>query len=342
MNRAKSAIRDKLDCDVQVWAEDKNFVIEMAYNPIPKELDFDKQKVNVLLKDYECAMYLGDARRGPTIIDFTHNLTPHLLFGGPTGGGKSNLLNQGICGMSYRYTPEELNFVLIDLKDGIELGCYYDLPHTIGFCETVGEAEAELETLLEEIPRRNQLFKEAGVKKLTEYNSIMEEKLPRILVIADEFAQFNNIPDKKYKTKLYSKWEALIQLGRSAGIHVILGTQVTDADVFPTQIKGNIDARFGFRFSDPQHSKMITGGSDLTTLPNIPGRGMFKLGNLLIPTQVPRIYEKDINEILNLFPPESPDEFMGVIELEEEEEVTATEPEGIETLFQTEDSWRKS
>lgn len=298
----KSAVQDKLDCDFQVWAEDKTFVFELAYNPIPKELFFDSKEVVDILKDYECAMYLGKARRGDVVIDFTENATPHLLFGGPTGGGKSNLLNQGICGMTVRYTPEELNFYLVDLKDGIELGCYSSLPHTKGFYETMPEVKKGLSEILLELKRRNELFKKVGVKKLSEYNRVSSYiRLPRIILIADEFAQFNNIQEKKEREAIIKKWEEILQKGRSTGIHVMIGTQVADADVFPKQIKGNVDARFGFRFTDQQHSRMIIGSTELTTLPNVPGRGMFKLGTVMVPTQVPRIKEEQIEEIIKGF-----------------------------------------
>jgi hypothetical protein len=335
--KCKSAVQDKLDCDFQVWAEDKNFVFELAYNPIPKELYFDREEVISILADYECAMYLGQSRRGNVIFDFLHDNTPHLLFGGPTGGGKSNLLNQGICGMIVRYTPEELNFHLIDLKDGIELNCYADLPHTKGFYETMAEVKTGLDSIIKEIKHRNKLFKQhKGVKKLTEFNRVSSYKLPRIILIADEFAQFGNIPDKKERENMYKKWEEILQKGRSAGIHVMAGTQICDADVFPKQVKGNIDARFGFRFTDPQHSKMITGGSELTSLPNIPGRGMFKLGTMFINTQVPRIKEHQIEEIIKDFMEWMNEDVIDIVPETvdtEEDIVTPTDNEEIDLPF---------
>ena len=295
------AIEDKLDCEVKVWSEKKMFVFETCSLPIPDRLTFHKEKIVRILKGYECAMYLGESRRGPVVLDFTNNATPHLLFGGPTGGGKSNLLNQGICGMLERYSSEQLNFYLIDLKDGVELSPYKDIEHVKGFYENVGEVSEGLSQILLELKRRNGLFKSLGVKKLSQYNEISEEILPRIVVVADEFAQFNNVGDKELKKHLYSQWEEILQKGRSTGIHVVIGTQIADADVFPKQIKGNIDARFGFKFTDVQHSKMISGGSELTYLPNIQGRGLFKLGTSLINTQVPYIPENEVTRVISTY-----------------------------------------
>lgn len=301
MLELKPAIEDKLDCELNVWAEEKTFVFEMSMNPIPKELVYEPSKVLKKLAEFELAMYLGKSRKGDEFFDFTNNATPHLLFGGPTGKGKSNLLNQGICGMVEAYTPKQLQFVLIDLKDGVELGGYRNLPHVRSFYETTDQVIGGLELLLMELKRRNQLFKSLGVKKISQYNKAVEEKLPRILIIADEFAQFSNIADNDTRKSAYKKWEEILQKGRSTGIHCMLGTQVTDADVFPKQIKGNIDARFGFKFKDQQHSKMIAGGSQLTRLPDIMGRGLFLLGDKEIQTQTAKIEDDTLMEILNKY-----------------------------------------
>jgi DNA segregation ATPase FtsK/SpoIIIE, S-DNA-T family len=299
MLEIKPAIEDKLDCEVQVWSEDSLFVFQLSANPIPKELGYDPALIVKKLRRRELSLYLGKSRRGDEFFDFTSNATPHLLFGGPTGKGKSNLLNQGICGMTEAYTPEELQFVLIDLKDGVELGGYRNLPHVRGFYETTDQAIGGLELLLAELKRRNEVFKVLGVKKLSQHNEkFPHSKMPRILIIADEFAQFGNIAENSVRKLAFKKWEEVLQKGRSTGIHCLLGTQVTDADVFPKQIKGNIDARFGFGFSDPQHSKMITGGAELTKLPNIMGRGLFKLGDRVVQIQTPKIEEETVEEII--------------------------------------------
>jgi hypothetical protein len=355
MLKLKPGIEDKFDCEIQVWAEETNFVVQMSVNPIPKSISFDKRKVKDVLSPYECAMYLGESRLGPVVIDFTDNKTPHLLFGGPTGGGKSNLLNQGICGMTHTYTPEQLNYILIDLKDGVELGVYKNLPHTKAFCETVTQVEARLSLLLEELKKRNKLFKKNKVKNLTQYNGLGHSPLPRVVIIADEFAQFNNNSDKEQKKKVFKQWEEILQKGRSTGIHVIIGTQVADADVFPTQIKGNIDPRFGFKFSDVQHSKMITGGGELKYLPNIVGRGLFKLGTLMVQTQVPYIGETNLMDIVEKYSVEKEweDEETHEEELVEESEVTdeaesveessenVRESNPIENLFMDEEDFKK-
>lgn len=342
--KLKPAIEEKLDCEIQVWSEEKKFMIEVATNPIPKRLEFERLHIMEVLQDYECAMYLGKSRKGDMIMDFTNNATPHLLFGGPTGGGKSNLINQGLCGMLERYTAEELNLYLIDLKDGVELSPYQNVKHVKGFYETTEEVEGGLQLILLELRRRNILFKKLGVKKLSEYNKESKLKLPRILIVADEFAQFNNVGDKDLKKSLFTKWEELLQKGRSAGIHVMIGTQVADADVFPKQIKGNIDARFGFKFTDVQHSKMISGGSELTNLPNIIGRGLFKIGTTLVQTQTPYIKPLQFKTILNRHWEEKECILESAYEsktVTESVEETRPVPASVERLFMSEENFLK-
>lgn len=347
MLKLKPAIEDKLDCEIQVWAEDKNFVLEVCENPIPKYIEFIPAEVKEKLQEYECAMYLGESRKGSVFLDFTKPATPHLLFGGPTGGGKSNLINQGLCGMIEAYSPEELNLYLIDLKDGVELAPYEDVEHVKGFYENVDDVYDGLQRILLELKRRNNLFKRTGVKTLSDYNKKSTKKLPRILVVADEFAQFNNIADREFKKEVYSKWEEILQKGRSTGIHVIVGTQIADADVFPKQIKGNIDARFGFKFTDIQHSKMITGGSELTYLPNIQGRGLYKLGSQLIQTQTPYISSTTLEQVLEKYRVAKPitvEETKERITVEEPKEtkqlpIINREENGIEDLFVSEETF---
>ena len=347
----KPAIEDKFDCEIQVWAEETNFVIEVMTNPIPKAIDFDSEQVRSVLSNYDCAMYLGQSRKGDMVMDFTENSTPHLLFGAPTGGGKSNLLNQGICGMIETYTPEQLNLYLIDMKDGVEFTPYENVKHVKGFYETFSQVDEGLSQILLELKRRNGLFKKSGVKKLSEYNEICPP-LPRIVIIADEFAQFNNIGDRELKKSIYAKWEEILQKGRSTGIHVVVGTQVADADVFPKQIKGNIDARFGFKFKDPQHSKMVSGGSELTLLPNIMGRGMFILGSLCIQTQTPYISKKMFKEVISRHQLERPREVVKIEKtvappkaekrVETVQEIKEPIPTNadISNLFLTEEEWQ--
>src|SRR5690606_23588130 len=218
-----------------------------------------------------------------------------------------------------------LSLILIDLKDGVELGEYKDVEHVIGFFETTDEVRQGLVEILLELKRRNELFKKIGARNLKGYNEKSDYKLPRILIVADEFAQFNNIQDTDVRKNVYKQWEEILQKGRSTGIHVMIGTQVADADVFPKQIKGNIDARFGFMFTDPQHSKMITGGSELTKLPNILGRGLFKLGTRIIETQTPKIEESKIEEIIAKYS----------VEKEAEEFVYAVEEKGMDNSQDT-------
>src|SRR5207245_9183972 len=53
---------------------------------------------------------------------------PHLLVAGTTGSGKSDCINALIASMLFRFTPEELRFIIIDPKV-VEVQFYNSLPH---------------------------------------------------------------------------------------------------------------------------------------------------------------------------------------------------------------------
>ena len=104
---------------------------------------------------------------------------------------------------------------------------------------------------------------------------------------------------------------------------------------------------FNFKFTDVQHSKMISGGNELTLLPNIQGRGMFKLGTKLIQTQTPYISLNQFNTVLDkhwVDRPEEIEEEMELLESSAEPVIVEEKPVtniGIEGLFVSEESFLK-
>jgi DNA segregation ATPase FtsK/SpoIIIE-like protein len=100
--------------------------------------------------------------------------------------------------------------------------------------------------------RRFKLFLEKGVVNLDEYNLASDEKLPRHLLIIDEFA---NIVEEDKDCLYYLK--RLLRMARACGIHVILCTQRPDAQTVPGAIKNNVGARIALYCSDPINSRII-------------------------------------------------------------------------------------
>jgi hypothetical protein len=161
---------------------------------------------------------------------------PHVLIGGKSGGGKSNLIHVIISSLCHRYSPEELQICLLDMKDGVEVFRYLDevskkawLPHAraILASDSPHFAAAYLDEIGRERLRRNAQFRSDGAGDLASWRTKTGRKMPRMLIIADEFTRMFGDSDISKSTS--EKLADMLTLGRSCGIHVVLATQTTDS-----------------------------------------------------------------------------------------------------------------
>lgn len=152
----------------------------------------------------------------------------HALIAGVAGSGKSSLLHTIILGALTQYSPDELSIYLVDFKRGVEFKIYADfiLP---AFKVIAIESEREfgyniLLALEREQKIRADLFKKNHVEKIEEYRAL-NKKMPRVLVIMDEFQElFSNGSDEIAK-KSAVIMERVVRQGRAFGIHLILSSQ---------------------------------------------------------------------------------------------------------------------
>ena len=230
---------------------------------------------------------------------------PHLLVAGTTGSGKSVGVNAMIISMLYKSAPDDLRLIMIDPKM-LELSIYEGIPHLLTPVVTdMNEAANALRWCVKEMDRRYELMAAAGVRNIAGLNDkILEaeksgepmkdplwlklrpghdedapllEKLPYIVVIADEFADMMMVVGKKVEELI----ARLAQKARAAGIHLILATQRPSVDVVTGLIKANIPTRIAFQVSskidsrtilDQQGAEQLLGHGDMLYLP--PGSGV--------------------------------------------------------------------
>lgn len=187
---------------------------------------------------------------------------PHLLVAGTTGSGKSICLSSLLISLLYKYGPEELRLILVDPKQ-VEFISYDKLPHLM-INEIIYDVDKALKALnwaIKEMERRYSLFKEmtekgTATKNLDEYNSHLpegEEKLPKIVIILDEFGDLMLQAKKEIEGKIIK----LVQKARACGIHLILATQRPSVDCITGLIKSNLPTRIGFKVNSFDDSRTI-------------------------------------------------------------------------------------
>ena len=182
---------------------------------------------------------------------------PHMLIAGTTGSGKSVCMNSIIISLLYKASPEDVKLIMIDPKM-VELGIYNAIPHLlIPVVTDPKKAAGSLQWAVTEMMRRYKSMSDAGVRDLESYNSIMEaegcDKLPQVVCIIDELADLMLVAAKEVEESICR----IAQMGRAAGIHLIIATQRPSADVITGLMKANIPSRIAFAVASAMESRII-------------------------------------------------------------------------------------
>lgn len=183
---------------------------------------------------------------------------PHLLIAGTTGSGKSVCMNSIIISLLYKAAPEDVKLIMVDPKM-VELGIYNGIPHLlIPVVTDPKKAAGSLQWAVTEMLRRYKLMSDAGVRDLESYNSIAEaeedgQKMPQVVIIIDELADMMMVAAKEVEDSICR----IAQMGRAAGMHLIIATQRPSADVITGLMKANIPSRIAFSVASSMESRII-------------------------------------------------------------------------------------
>ena len=216
------------------------------------------------------AFALGRDIGGRNIIGNIEKL-PHVLIAGTTGSGKSVCTNSLIISLLYKSTPDEVRFIMVDPKM-VELAPYNGIPHLlIPVVTDPKKAAGALQWAVFEMMKRYKTFSENGVKKLEEYNKLAAvredlEKLPSVVVVIDELADLMLVAAKEVEESICR----VAQMGRAAGVHLVIATQRPSADVITGLMKANIPSRIAFAVASSLESRIIL---DTTGAEKLVGKG---------------------------------------------------------------------
>ena len=181
---------------------------------------------------------------------------PHALIGGMTKSGKSVLLNIFIVDLIRTNSVDELQLILVDPKQ-VEFTRYKDISYLDedGIITKKELAIEKLHMVVEEMEKRYTLFAERGVNEINKYNKKVDEKLPRIILVFDEFADW--MLDDTFKKDASSAVQSLSGKARAAGIHLIVSTQRPDNTVVVPILRANLGAKFALRVDSEKNSNII-------------------------------------------------------------------------------------
>jgi S-DNA-T family DNA segregation ATPase FtsK/SpoIIIE len=192
---------------------------------------------------------------------------PHVIIAGTTGSGKSVCTRSIIMSILYNAAPDEVKLILIDPKM-VEFKVFDGIPHLlIPIIIEAKKAAGALNWAVEEMMRRYRLFSELGANNLESYNAIAEskpelelEKKPQIVVFIDELADMMLVAGKEVEDFICR----LAQMGRAAGMHLVVATQRPTTDVITGLIKANIPSRIALSVMSQVDSRTIidTAGAD--------------------------------------------------------------------------------
>jgi S-DNA-T family DNA segregation ATPase FtsK/SpoIIIE len=220
---------------------------------------------------------------------------PHLLVAGSTGSGKSVWINGMLLSLMLRYSPLDLQVILVDMKR-VELKLYEHVPHLL--CPVITEAEKAINALkwsVIEMDRRYKLLEQHGKRNLADYNAFARsnkmDTMAFMVVVIDELGDLMMIAKSEVEPIIVR----LTQMSRAVGIHLVLGTQRPDTHVVTGLIKANIPSRIAFAVASQIDSRVILDQSGAEKLLGM-GDGLFMNPTSLTPVrfQGPNVTEKEV------------------------------------------------
>ena len=183
---------------------------------------------------------------------------PHVIIAGTTGSGKSVCTRSIIMSILYNATPEEVRVILIDPKI-VEFKVFEGIPHLlIPIVTDCKKAAGALNWAVNEMMRRYQIFADAGANDLKSYNAYARQNddiqtMPQIVVFIDELADMMLVAGKEVEDYICR----LAQMGRAAGMHLVIATQRPTTDVITGLIKANIPSRIALSVMSQIDSRTI-------------------------------------------------------------------------------------
>jgi hypothetical protein len=285
--RDESVIRslmDRTDCSVRIdYLANGKFCFVVRHGGAQFPEVFNANKIEYAPELSQLALPAGVNADGEQIfIDLDDCI--HLLVAGATGGGKTTLQHVALTTLINRNTADDLELWLIDLKQ-TEFNLYRPLmpKKGEGIVKAIAvepeEAIDLLDRALKEINRRNGLMVQHNATNLADLSQSVGLKLRKIVIFIDEFAQLTLNTSKLGKQSIGKIAEnyltRIAALGRSAGVRIVISTQMVNSQVVSSLIRANFENRIAFSTADWRQSQLVVESSEADGLPK--GRAVMRI-----------------------------------------------------------------
>ena len=228
-------------------------------------------------EDLEISIGLTGTRH--QMLTFGHGTAQHCLIAGKTGSGKSNLLHVIICNLALKYSPDELNFYLIDFKKGVEFKAYAlaQLPHAKAIAI---ESDREfglsiLRKIDQELQDRGEILRQNNAQNSAQYRKHTGEKMARILLVIDEFQEIF-VEDDMIAQEANLLLDRIVRQGRAFGMHVLLGSQTLAGNYsIARTTMGQMGIRIALQCSESDSYVILNENNNAARLLSRPGEAIY-------------------------------------------------------------------
>lgn len=202
-------------------------------------------------------LFMGLSEGQPVLLDLNDPTTCHILIGGTTGSGKSNLIAGMLLSGAEHNAPNRLRYVIIDIG-GKRYDAFKALPHTVAYITDLDEALAYL----------------LGIEKLL--NGPEGAWQYRAVIVIDEIQKMTRSADRAEQREFQRVLKQITGLARAYGYNLIAATQKPYASVVPAEMRDNFPARCAGRCASRSQSSMILGEEEYAAA-SLVGVGTFIL-----------------------------------------------------------------
>jgi hypothetical protein len=241
------------------------------------------RKVLLLTQCLNAPSYRDPSRKSELLVPFGQEFggqicvedlaqLPHLLVGGTTGSGKTVFLQNLVIGLTTRLPSSELILNIIDPKM-VDFALFDVLPHIRagGFVTDAHAGVKLLQNMIKDVEQRFQRLRAERQPNISAYNSLAKEagaeKMIPMVTIIDEFAELGDQFTKRDQREDFMQTVGRIaQIGRAAGVHLVVATQYPTVEKIPPVVKANLPARVAFKVSQAVNSRVILDESGAETL----------------------------------------------------------------------------